>query len=125
MKALKITYWATTAFFSLMMAFSAFAYVTQPEIKQGFVHLGFPDYFRIELAVAKLLGAVILLAPAATRFKEWAYAGFGIVVISAFIAHSAAGDPLSALINPLVALALLLTSYITYHKKQKLAGVLN
>lgn len=125
MKALKITYWATTAVFSLMMAFSAFAYVTQPEIKQGFVHLGFPDYFRIELAVAKLLGAVILLAPVATRFKEWAYAGFGIVVISAFIAHAATGDPLSALINPLVVMALLLTSYFTYHKKQKLAGVLN
>ena len=125
MKALKITYWSTTAVFSLMMAFSAFAYVTQPEIKQGFVHLGFPDYFRIELAVAKLLGAVILLAPVATRFKEWAYAGFSIVVISAFIAHAASGDPLNALFNPLVALALLLTSYFTYHKKQKLAGVLN
>ncbi|MFC5272351.1 DoxX family protein [Adhaeribacter terreus] len=125
MKVLKITYWATTAVFSLMMAFSAFAYVTQPEMKQGFAHLGFPDYFRVELAVAKLLGAVILLAPVATRFKEWAYAGFGIVVISAFIAHTAAGDPLSARIGPLVALALLLTSYFTYHKKQQPAGMLN
>ena len=125
MKVLKITYWATTAVFSLMMAFSAVAYVTQPEMKQGFAHLGFPDYFRVELAVAKLLGAVILLAPVASRFKEWAYAGFGIVVISAFIAHTAAGDPLSARIGPLVALALLLTSYFTYLKKQQPAGVLN
>ena len=125
MKALKITYWATTAVFSLMMAFSAYAYVTQPDVKQGFVHLGFPDYFRVELAVAKLLGEVILLAPVATRFKEWAYAGFGIVLISAFIAHTAAGDPLSMRIGPLLALALLLASYVTWHKKQQPAPALN
>ena len=124
MKVFKITYWATTAVFSLMMAFSAYAYVTQPDVKQGFVHLGFPDYFRVELAVAKLLGAVILLAPVATRFKEWAYAGFGIVLISAFIAHIAAGDPLSMRIGPLVALALLLASYFTWHKKQQSAPAL-
>ena len=125
MKVFKITYWATTAVFSLMMAFSAYAYLTQPDVKQGFVHLGFPDYFRVELAVAKLLGAVILLAPVATRFKEWAYAGFGIVLISAFIAHTAAGDPLSMRIGPLVAFALLLASYFTWHKKQQAAPVLN
>ena len=125
MKVFKITYWATTAVFSLMMAFSAYAYVTQPEVKQGFVHLGFPDYFRVELAVAKLLGAAVLLAPVATRFKEWAYAGFGIVLISAFIAHTAAGDPLSMRIGPLVALALLLASYYTWHKKQQAAPTLN
>lgn len=125
MKVLKISYWLSTALFSLMMAFSAYAYVTQPEVKQGFVHLGFPDYFRIELAVAKLLGAVILLAPVATRFKEWAYAGFGIVVISAFIAHIAAGDPLSMRLGPVFALALLLASYFTHYKKQQPAGILN
>ena len=125
MKVFKITYWATTAVFSLMMAFSAYAYVTQPDVKQGFVHLGFPDYFRVELAVAKLLGAVVLLAPVATRFKEWAYAGFGIVLVSAFIAHTAAGDPLSMRIGPLVALALLLASYFTWHKKQQPAPALN
>ena len=125
MKVFKITYWATTAVFSLMMAFSAYAYVTQPDVKQGFVHLGFPDYFRVELAVAKLLGAVVLLAPVATRFKEWAYAGFGIVLISAFIAHIATGDPLSMRIGPLVALALLLASYYTWHKKQQAAPALN
>ena len=33
--------------------------------------LGFTDYFRVELAWAKLLGAVLLLAPVPTRLKEW------------------------------------------------------
>ena len=38
--------------------------------------LGFTDYFHVELALAKLLGAVLLLAPVPARLKEWAYAAF-------------------------------------------------
>ena len=34
--------------------------------------LGFTDYFREELAWAKLLGAVLLLAPVPARLKEGA-----------------------------------------------------
>ena len=34
--------------------------------------LGFTDYFRAELAWAKLLGVVLLLAPVPARLKEWA-----------------------------------------------------
>ncbi len=116
MKALKITYWVSTAIFSLMMLFSAYSYFTKPEIKLAFQHLGFPDYFRIELAVAKLTGALVLLAPLNSRIKEWAYAGFGIVLVSAFIAHVASGDPVFNKVMPLIFLALLVTSYTSYHK---------
>ena len=63
MKTTKIIYWATTALLALMMTFSAYSYLTQAEMKQGFEHLGFPDYFRVELAIAKVLGVVALLAP--------------------------------------------------------------
>ena len=61
MKANKITYWVSTAIIALMMLYSAAMYLTKPEMKQGFVHLGFPDYFRIELATLKILGAVLLI----------------------------------------------------------------
>ena len=37
---------------------------------------GFTDYFRVELVWAKLLGAVLLLAPVPARLKEWAYGAF-------------------------------------------------
>jgi uncharacterized membrane protein YphA (DoxX/SURF4 family) len=116
MKATKITYWITTAIVALMMTYSCYAYLTQDAIKQGFQHLGFPGYFRIELAIAKLIGAVLLIAPIATRFKEWAYAGFVFTFISAFIAHTASGDPVNNRVMPLIFLALLIVSYITYHK---------
>ena len=45
--------------------------------------LGFIDYFRVELAWAKLLGAVLLLAPVPARPEEWAYAAFAITLGSA------------------------------------------
>jgi uncharacterized membrane protein YphA (DoxX/SURF4 family) len=119
MKATKITYWITTAIVALMMLYSASAYLTQPAMAAAFKHLGYPDYFRIELAIAKIIGAILLLAPLAPRVKEWAYAGFAITFISAFIAHSASGDPVSYRAMPVIFLVLLIVSYLTYHKQQK------
>ena len=113
----KIIFWVSTGLISLMMLFSAYAYFTSPEMEANFKHVGFPDYFRIELAVAKIIGVIVLLIPAPKMIKEWAYAGFGITFISAFIAHSAVGDPISGRVMPLVALALLAVSRIYLDKK--------
>ncbi|SHM75251.1 DoxX family protein [Mucilaginibacter sp. OK098] len=119
MKALKITYWVTTSIVALMMTYSAYAYLTQPAMTQAFNHLGFPSYFRIELAVAKLIGAILIITPLSSRIKELAYAGFAITFISAFIAHTASGDPVSIRIMPVVFLVLLSVSYYTYYKLPK------
>ncbi len=118
MKTVKITYWITTIIVALMMTYSAFAYLTQEVMTQAFHHLGYPDYFRKELAIAKLIGVVCLLAPFTPRVKEWTYAGFTIIFISAFVAHTSSGDPAAAWMAPVIFLALLAVSYITYHKKQ-------
>jgi uncharacterized membrane protein YphA (DoxX/SURF4 family) len=119
MKTIKITYWIATAIVALMMAYSGYAYLTQEKAEQGFQHLGYPDYFRIELAFAKFIGALLLVLPLNARIKEWAYAGFTITFISAFIAHTFSGDPLSARIMPVIFLVLLTVSYVTYHKWRK------
>jgi len=42
----------------------------------------------VENSWAKILGVVVLLAPAPPRIKEWAYAGFAIDLGSALIATS-------------------------------------
>jgi hypothetical protein len=108
-----IIYWVTTGLISLMMLFSGYAYFTDPNVGEGFTHLGFPDYFRIELGVAKILGVILLLIPQVpSRIKEWTYAGFGITFVSAFIAHIASADPASMAIFPLIALLLLALSYV-------------
>jgi uncharacterized membrane protein YphA (DoxX/SURF4 family) len=119
MKAIKITYWVTTSIVAIMMTYSAFMYVTKEGVQQVFQHLGYPSYFRVELAIAKLIGAVLLLAPVAARIKEWAYMGFVLVFISAFIAHTASGDPISYRLNPIIFLGLLVVSYMTFHKLHK------
>ena len=89
-----ITYWIVTAVFCLQIAFTAYAQLRLPQVAEMFTHLGFPAYFRVELSWAKLLGVVLLLAPLgrAAWLKEWAYAGFGITLGSALIAHFALGD---------------------------------
>src|SRR5882672_7650296 len=102
MRTLKIIYRISTAIVALMMVYAAWSYLTNSQVKQAFIHLGFPGYFRIELAVAKVAGAVILLVPFKTRIKEWAYAGFTIVFISAFIAHISSGDPAPVYIMPVI-----------------------
>lgn len=119
MKATKIIYWVTTAIVALMMAYSAYAYFTQPAIAAGFHHLGYPDHFRIELGTAKLIGVILLLAPVGARLKEWTYAGFTFTFIAAFVAHTAAGDPAVNRTMPLVMLCVLAVSYLQYHKLQK------
>jgi hypothetical protein len=91
-KAKTIVYWMVTALFCLQMSFTAYAQLRLPQVAQEFTHLGFPDYFRVELSWVKLLGVVVLLTPVPARLKEWAYAGFAINLASALIAHLAVGD---------------------------------
>ncbi len=91
-KATAIGYWIVTALFCLQMGFTAYAQLNLPQVAEAFAHLGFPDYFRVELAWAKLVGVTLLIAPAPPRLKEWAYAGFAINLVSALIAHLSAGD---------------------------------
>jgi len=99
-----------------MMLFSATMYFISPQMAQTFQHLGFPAYFRIELGIAKMIGVLLLLAPFTGRLKEWVYAGFTINMISAGIAHAAAGDPISAILTPVVFLGVLAVSYGTLQK---------
>lgn len=117
MKTKVILYWVSTAMISLMMLFSAFNYFTNPDMKAAFEHLGFPTYFRVELAIAKILGVLALLIPLVPKLlKQFAYFGFALTFVSAFIAHSAVGDPMSVASFPIVALVILTISYYYFAK---------
>ena len=120
MKKDKIIYWSVTGFFSVMMLFNAAQYLFNPQLVKDFMHLGFPDYFRIELAFAKTIGALVLIIPKIPiRIKEWAYAGFGITFISASTAHYSSGDSIGHMIFPLIFLVILVFSNIYLHKLNK------
>jgi hypothetical protein len=92
-KGLLIGFWVTTGLFVLQMGFTAYAQLRLPQVAAAFVHLGFPNYFRVELSWAKFAGLAVLLIPGLpARLKEWAYAGFAFTLVSALIAHLAVGD---------------------------------
>src|SRR5579859_7585202 len=116
MKKDKIIYWATTGIISSVMLLSAYYFCFSEEAKGAFVHLGFPNYFRIELTVAKTLGGLALLIPAVpTRIKEFAYFGIAITIASAIIAHAASGDGISHIIDPMIIFGILVVSYVFHH----------
>ena|SRR5437763_13115621 len=95
-RATTVVYWIVTTVFCLQMGFTAYAQLRLPQVAEAFAHLGFPAYFRVELAWAKLLGLALILSPVPARVKEWAYAGFAITLASALIAHLSVGDGIEA-----------------------------
>jgi len=117
MRRNKTFYWIFTgiifAFDSLIPALTS---NTQVAI-DGIHRLGFPDYFRVELTVFKVLGGLALVLPMVPRrLKEWAYAGFAINFISASIANWVVYGFGAFAVLPLVLVVMLVVSYVTYNK---------
>ena len=117
MKTTKIVYWVSTSMICLF-ALSAVQMNSEMAI-EGSKHVLIPRYLSIEISIGQLIGLVLLIVPAIPkRFKEWAYVGFGIMYITATIAHIAVGDPFSNTIMAIVFFGLLLVSYTSFHKLQ-------
>ena len=69
------------------------------------------------LTVFKVLGALALIIPQVpARVKEWAYAGFAIDFISAFVSIWAVDGVSGMTFFPLIVLGVLIVSYVYYHK---------
>ena len=119
-----IVYWIVTALFCLEMGFTAwYMLAVLPAGAQAITRLGFPPYFRVELAWAKLIGVVALLAPVPARLKEWAYTGFAINLVSALIAHLSMGDAPDALAPSAATSVLWGLSYFFWRRRQATPSV--
>jgi len=114
-----IGYWVATGLFSLQMGFTAYAQLRLPQVAEAFHHLGFPDYFRVELSLLKLAGLAVLLLPAPARAKEWAYAGFAFTLASALTAHFSVGDPPAAWSWAAVTAVLWALSYFFWRRHER------
>ena len=117
MKGTKITFWITTGIIFLFEGVMP-ALTSQSEMaKQGISHLGYPVYFGVMLAVFKVLGSITLIVPQIPRrLKEWAYAGFAIDFIAAFVSNWAVDGFTPMLAGPVIAIVILTLSYIIYDK---------
>jgi hypothetical protein len=116
MKTTKIIYWVSTSIICLF-ALSAVQMNSEMAI-EGSKHVLIPRYLSIEISIGQLIGLILLIVPAIPkRFKEWAYVGFGIMYISALVAHLAVGDPFIPFgLMAVLFFGLLLCSYISFHK---------
>ena len=123
MKKDKWIFWIATGIIVLFDGVMPVLSFQSEMAKEGIRHLGYPDYFGVMLTVFKVLGALALIIPAIPkRVKEWAYAGFAIDFISAFVSAWAV-DGLSALtFFPIVFLGLLALSYVYWNRINKLSG---
>lgn len=113
MKLKTVTYWVTTTFVTLILMISGgMSIVHAAPLMKALKHLGYPDYFANILGAGKAIGLIVFVAPGMPRFKEWAYAGFSITILSACYSHFSSGDRLLAL-EPLLTFASLIGSYFT------------
>ena len=117
MKKYKIIFWVTTIIIFLMEGVMPALTWNSDMAKEGLRHLGYPEYFGLLLVCFKVPGTLALIIPQVpARVKEWAYAGFAFDFISAFISYWAVDGLNGMTFFPLVFLAILILSYISYHK---------
>ena len=118
---LKITYWISTSIIFLFEGVLV-ALTSHTEMAiDGISRLGYPYYFGPHLAIMKVIGSLILIAPFVKgRIKEWAYAGFFFDFLWATISHGFVdgwinGETLS------MSMAFIVwgLSYFSYHKAIK------
>ena len=110
-------FWITTTLIFLFEGVMP-ALTSQSDIAvQGITHLGYPVYFGTMLMVFKVAGSIVLIIPKfSKRVKEWAYAGFGIDFLSAFISLLVIDGLSGITFFPLVVFGVLAVSYVSYHK---------
>ncbi|QQM62847.1 DoxX family protein [Pseudoalteromonas sp. LC2018020214] len=106
-------YWISTIAICGILTLSSVSYIFHTPTITGVRELGFPDFFRIQLAVLKLIAVIVLVIPSIpNQLKEWAYAGVALFFLTAIIAHVAHKDShLITIINIIFLLLLATSSY--------------
>ena len=111
----KIIYWIATIWLSLGMLSTGIVQLSKAKEGPGGVdsmtHLGYPVYFLTILGIGKILGVAAVLIPKNPLLKEWAYAGFFIMMSGAIFSHIALGDSVNELFPSLLLLVLTVVSW--------------
>tara|TARA_R110002096_G_scaffold432976_1_gene650738 strand:+ start:16266 stop:16640 length:375 start_codon:yes stop_codon:yes gene_type:complete len=119
MKRTKIIFWVATGFLFLFQGVMPALTGHTEMAKEGIRHLGYPEYFGVALTICKVFGSLALIIPQIPkRVKEWAYAGFAFDFIFAVISNWAVDGFSLLALSPLVVMAILLVSYLSFHKLQ-------
>lgn len=116
-----IPYWVCTGLAAFSFLPGGIVHLLRmPETVQGITALGYPEYFVPILGVAKIAGAIVMLAPKLPRLKEWAYAGMIIDLVAASVSHVAMHSPAWHVIMPMVVGAFVMGSWALRPDSRKL-----
>lgn len=117
MKKHKIIFWVSTLFIFFFEGVMSLLTSGTDMAVQGITHLGYPVYFVTLLMVFKVFGSLALVIPMVPdRIKEWAYAGFMIDFICAFLSLVIVDGFGPIAFFPIAVLGVLLVSYNSYEK---------
>lgn len=110
----KIIYWIATIWLSLGMLSTAIVQLagTDDEVSK-MTALGYPTYLLILIGIWKVLGVIAVLVPGLPVIKEWAYAGFFIVMSGAIVSHMFSGSEVKEFFGPTLLLVLTVISWYT------------
>jgi hypothetical protein len=107
----KIIYWLSTGLVSGFSIALSIIYVIQFDtVAIEFAELGYPEYLIYPLALAKFVGALVLVFTKYNSVKDLAYGGFFFNFLIALGSHIAKSD--GEYIVPIIAIVLLGISYI-------------
>jgi hypothetical protein len=117
MKKAKIIFWTTTLLIFLFEGLMPALTFNTQMAQEGITSLGYPAYFGIMLIIFKILGSIVLVVPQIPKnVKEWAYAGFGIDFIAAFVSLWVVNGFNAVLLMPVVFFGILSASYVSWKK---------
>ena len=101
----KVVYWVATLLLCAIMLYSASMYFTKTAmVEQFFTRFNYPTYLVIPLAIAKVLGVIMILWRKSAWLTDWAYAGFFFDITLAFFAHYFKEDDVTFTLYAMVAL---------------------
>lgn len=112
-----VAYWIVTVILVLFMLMDGIGGVTHQQAGvESITHLGYPEYLLTIVGVAKLAGAIAIIQNRFITIKEWAYAGFTINCIGAFLSWYFTDHFSGTTFFPLIVLLIMFLSYFLWKK---------
>jgi hypothetical protein len=124
MKKDKIMFWLATSVIIFVEGVGNVATYNQQYAKEIVYNLGYPEYFRVAMCALKLAGVIILIVPKISAWiKEWAYAGFFINTLFAFVSYWSVKGVGADLVFPVFVMISLLVSHYYFQKNVRRENV--
>lgn len=123
-KTIKITYWVLLVIFCLLLTADGIGGVSMAKEGVEALHrLGYPPYIMPLLGALKMLGVIALLQTKYQGIKEWVFAGITFNFIGAAVSHQASEHPFSEVMQPLVALIVMLIVYLFWKRYEQVKTI--